>query len=327
MNGEITDCIDAGTEYCPCHLAEAEECILCSQLSGKTFCDCINWKGVCIYQEYMWNGGRARSERKEYLCKVLKKEKPEKDLVIFTLSTSHKIVQDLLHPGSYIFMRNPNNAQFFNTPISIMDTNLEENWIKVAVEIKGIKTKEIDQVIEDESLLIRTPYWNGIFGLKNLYNSKDGTSLIIARGIGQAPMVPVLKKLYSNGNKLITIIDKGDYNDIFVKDFLSLYNCEIIECNTIEKGELSSDLKELIIKLINEEKVNLVHCDGPDILNLKVEELIKDKTKLSCCNNAKMCCGEGVCGSCSARYRDQAVKRLCKVQTEPKNIYGGRIFI
>ena len=140
-------------------------------------------------------------------------------------------------------------------------------------------------------------------------------------------MVPVLKKLYSNGNKLITIIDKGDYNEIFVKDFLSLYNCEIIECNTIEKGDLSSDIKELIIKFIDVEKVNLVHCDGPDILNLKVEELIKDKTKLACCNNAKMCCGEGVCGSCSARYLDQPVKRLCKVQTEPKKIYGGRIFI
>ncbi|NFG18899.1 sulfide/dihydroorotate dehydrogenase-like FAD/NAD-binding protein, partial [Clostridium botulinum] len=49
MEYEIKDCIDAGSEYCPCHLAETGDCILCSQLSGKKFCDCINWKGVCIY--------------------------------------------------------------------------------------------------------------------------------------------------------------------------------------------------------------------------------------------------------------------------------------
>lgn len=47
MDYEVIDCIDAGTEFCPCHLAEEGECILCSQLHGKCFCDCVNWKGVC----------------------------------------------------------------------------------------------------------------------------------------------------------------------------------------------------------------------------------------------------------------------------------------
>lgn len=45
MDYEVIDCIDAGTEFCPCHLAEEGECILCSQLHGKCFCDCVNWKG------------------------------------------------------------------------------------------------------------------------------------------------------------------------------------------------------------------------------------------------------------------------------------------
>ena len=48
MFKETIDCIDAGSEFCPCHLAESGECILCSQLQGSHFCDCLNWKGVCI---------------------------------------------------------------------------------------------------------------------------------------------------------------------------------------------------------------------------------------------------------------------------------------
>jgi NAD(P)H-flavin reductase len=275
----------------------------------------------------MWNGGKAKPQRKNYICKVIKKESPEEDIVIFTLSVSHKLVQDLLHPGSYIFMRNPRTTQFYDTPISVMDTNLEENWIKLAIELKGIKTKNIDKVNEGENMCIRAPFWNGIFGLRNLYNSKNGTSVIVARGIGQAPMVPVLKKLYSNGNKLIVILDKANYKSNFVQQYLKEFQCEVIECNTLENGELSLELKNILSEILGKEKINLVHCDGADILNLKIDEFIQDSAKVSCCNNARMCCGEGVCGSCSARFKGHVVKRLCKVQTEPRNLFEGRRFI
>lgn len=327
MNYEITDCIDAGTDYCPCHLAEVGECILCSQLSGKTFCDCINWKGVCIYQEYVWNGEKAKAQRKNYFCKVLKKEKIEDKGIIFTLLTSHKLAQDLMHPGSYIFMRSPKTTQFYDAPISVMEVNTEENWIKVAIEIKGIKTKTINSIEENENMLIRGPFWNGIFGLKNIYGAKDGVSLIVARGIGQAPMIPVLRKLYSNGNRLIVILDKANYREIFVNDYLINYDCNVIQCNTLDKGELSSELKEVITKCMEENKINVLHCDGPDILNFKLVEFVDGKIKTASCNNARMCCGEGVCGSCSARFKGHVVKRLCKIQTEPKKLFEGRRLI
>lgn len=275
----------------------------------------------------MWNGNKPKQERKSYLCKVIKKEKPEKDLVIFTLLTSHKIAQDLMHPGSYIFMRSPQSLQFYDAPISVMEVNTEENWIKVAIEVKGIKTKGIDKINEGENMLIRAPFWNGVLGLRHLYNVKDGTSVIVARGIGLAPMIPVLRKLYSNGNRLITILDKGNYEDIFVKNYLSSYDCRVIECPTLNNGELSEELKKILSELIQEENVNLVHCDGADILIFKMMEFLQDKVKFSCCNNAKMCCGEGVCGTCSVRYKGHVVKRLCKVQSEPKNLFEGRRLI
>ena len=69
MFKETIDCIDAGTEFCPCHLAESGECILCSQLQGGHFCDCLNWKGVCIYQEFHDNGNKAKEQRKTYTCR------------------------------------------------------------------------------------------------------------------------------------------------------------------------------------------------------------------------------------------------------------------
>ncbi len=327
MKYEIADCIDAGTEYCPCHLAEAGECIICSQLHGKDFCDCLNWKGVCIYKEYYDNGNKPRDQRLTFNCKILNKEVSDDKMILFTILVPHKLAKDLTHPGSYVFLRTPSTMQFYDTPISVMETNLEENTIKVAIEIRGIKTKTIENLKEDNMILLRGPFWNGILGLKNIYSVKDGVSLIIAKGIAMAPTVPVLKYLYGNGNKLIVILDKSPYTSIFIKKYLELYDCEIIECSTISKGTLSSEFKAALSKVLQDHSINLIHCDGPDILHLKMVELIKEQYKMSCSNNTKMCCGEGVCGACSTRYEGRRVKRLCKFQSDPINVFEGRRFI
>lgn len=324
MSYEIRDCIDAGTEYCPCHLAETGDCILCSQLSGSTFCDCINWKGVCIYQEYKWNKSRAKEGRKNYTCEIISKETFDKKVIIFTIRAPHELIKNLTHPGSYVFMRNPRYNQFYDTPISIMDANVEENWFKVAIEIKGVKTKALDLLNGSEKIIIRGPFWNGVLGLRGIFKSKEGTAILVARGIGQAPMVPILKKLYSNGNKIIVIMDKTPYKEILVKRYLEMCDAEVIECRTIEFGELSKEFTGILNDLLEKRDINILHSDGPDILNYKIIEFIDNKVDFSCCNNAKMCCGEGVCGSCSMRYKNHRIKKVCKLQTEPKNIFEGR---
>ncbi|PRR79306.1 Dihydroorotate dehydrogenase B, electron transfer subunit [Clostridium liquoris] len=325
MNYEVRDCIDAGSEYCPCHLAESGECILCSQLRDKNFCDCINWKGVCIYQEFVWNGQKAKEGRKEIQCVLLNKEFIYDDLALFTISVPHKLAKELTSPGSFVFLRNPVSDHFFSTPISIMDVNVEENRIVLALEVKGIKTKNLNLINEGEKILVRGPFWNGILGLKNLYKSKDGTSIVTTRGIGQAPIVPVLKKLYANGNKIYVILDKNPYKDIFIKKYLDLYNCELITTTLIdENGEIASEFKRILLSILKNEQVNIIHSSAADIINYNVLNLIGETIDFSCCNNAKMCCGEGVCGSCSVKNKYFDIERSCKLQIDPRNILEGR---
>ncbi|MFD3157337.1 sulfide/dihydroorotate dehydrogenase-like FAD/NAD-binding protein [Haloimpatiens sp. FM7330] len=315
-------------EGCPCHLAETNECILCSQLRGCKFCDCINWKGVCIYQEYIWNGNKAKEGRKEFECKIINKTYIEKNLLKLTILIPHKLSSNLVSPGSFVFLRTPDSDQFYNTPISIMDLNLEENLIQVAIEIKGIKTKKIDSLNEGENILVKGPFWNGVQGLKNIYKSKDKTSIVVIRGIGQAPSIPVIKKLYSNGNNLIVIVDKGNFSNIFIREHLEKYNCNVFECQVFEKGELTDEFKDLLTDLMENREINLIHVAAQDILIYKILNYVENpEIKFSCCNNAKMCCGEGICGGCTARYKGHKIKRLCKVQTDPRNLFEGRRFI
>lgn len=323
----MKDCIDAGSIYCPCHLSETGDCILCSQLSGKNFCDCINWKGVCIYQEFILNKSKAKEGRKNYLCTIVKKDQVEESLYIFTINASHSLVHDLVYPGSFIFIRNPQCTNYYDTPISIMEADTEQNTLKIAIETKGIKTKSICKLNENEKVLVRGPFWNGILGLNNVYKAKDGVSIVIGRGIGIAPLIPVLKKLHSNENSIIAIIDKIPFNNIFQREYFEKYNSEILECKMLEQGELTNELKNMIKQILKVENVNLIHCDGPDILIYRLMEFVDENIKFSCCNNSKMCCGEGVCGTCSTRYRNHVVKKLCKLQIDPKHVFKERRLI
>lgn len=330
MKGEKIDCIDSGTKFCPCHLAEAGECILCSQLHGECFCDCLNWKGVCIYQGWIANGEKAKEGRKTYTCNILEAELYEKDLLYIKFSLPEDLSLDLMNPGSYIFLRTDENF-YFDVPISIMDCNIDDNTASILIEVRGIKTKRLLTAKANDPLVIRGPYWNGIFGLKNIKNTVNSNCLILARGIGVAPMIPVIKALQKQNNNLNIIIDRAPYKEVYVDDLLSSLNLTYTEANLLETGKLTDKCKAIILDSIEKDNVNLIHCGGADILTFNVmnflDNIKADAVSLSCCNNSKMCCGEGVCGSCTARFAGHVVKRLCKVQSDPRNIFEGRRFI
>ncbi|MGL5379983.1 sulfide/dihydroorotate dehydrogenase-like FAD/NAD-binding protein [Clostridium sp.] len=330
MFREAIDCIDAGSEYCPCHLAESGECILCSQLHGSCFCDCSNWKGVCIYQEFKYNGSKAKPGRKTYSCLVKEKTLYQEDVLLIKFEAPHKLAIDLVKPGSFIFIRT-NEDVYFDVPISIMDSNIENNIVSIMIEVRGIKTKKLLEINEGDEITIRGPYWNGVFGIKNILKQKQQEVVVMARGIGMAPMMPVIKKLISNGNHINLILDKEPYNSIYVEELLKSDNITPIEMTLIDKGKLSEEGRAEIKKLIRDKNISLIHIAGADILTYKVieylDELNREDISLSCCNNVKMCCGEGVCGSCTARFSGHRVKRFCKTQTDPRNVFEGRRFI
>lgn len=330
MNKEKIDCIDCGTEYCPCKLAEAGECILCSQLHGKCFCDCLNWKGVCIYQEFHDNGNKAKEGRKPVTCKVVEKLNLDDGLIMMKFKVPHKLALDLAKPGSYIFIRTDENY-FFDIPISIMDSDVDNNIISVIVEIRGVKTKKLEDIKIDDDIVIRGPYWNGVFGIDNINRQKNGNCLVLARGIGMAPMMPVIKKLIQNNNEMDVYVDKSPFKENFVYDNIKSFDILPRETNLLSSGKLSEEGRFIIRNSIIDKNISFIHLAGADILTYSVieylDELDRSDIKLSCCNNFKMCCGEGVCGACTARFAGHKVKRFCKLQADPRSIFEGRRFI
>lgn len=325
---QLLDCIDAGSDYCPCYLAETGECLICSQLQGKTFCDCKNWKGVCIYQEYVWNGRRMKEQRRNISCELVDKKIVSQDVIIIKIRVNKTMARELNQPGAYVFLRKVDVPGYFDTPMSVMAVNEKEGTADIAVQVRGVKSKALNK--EGDMISLRGPYWNGVLGLKFIKGLRHSSALLVLRGIGQASAVPVARKLRAAGNRVEVILDQGRSGVNFAGiSFLDL-GCKITEKPLLDRKTLQipQETQEYIKARIMDNGIRLVYSGGSDKLNTGMALVLAslpDKVYFACSNNARFCCGEGICGSCHTRLGDGSRVKTCKTQLNPVELFAREV--
>ena len=317
------DCVDVGSEFCPCYLAEINECITCSHLQGKDFCDC-HWRGICIYQEYAMNGYKSKMSRQIFNSQIVEKIRISDNCVIIKLKVTKTLARQLKEPGAYVFLRNKDMKHYFDAPMSIMDTDEQNGYIYIAYQILGAKTKMLDKASKE--IIVRGPYWNGLLGKRYLKAVENENCLVIARGIAQAPANLVIKKLLYNNNKVTFIVDKGSIEKVIITDFIKNLNSENL---LIIQEDIKSDRgKSLIKNNLQTENVKLVFSGGSDVTHAYIIGLIDQKNLnpyIVVTNNNEFCCGEGVCGSCSMFLKNGKSVKTCKTQINIREAIEGRI--
>lgn len=317
------DCIDAGTDYCPCSLAERGECIICSQLKDKVFCDCLNWKGTCIYQEFINNNEKCKKSRSFEKCEIVGREEVRSDLVIFDIRVNNTLARELNNVGAFVFLKNPKEGDYYSTPISIMESNIFKNIIKVAIKINGVKTKSLKEC--EDKIFVKGPYWNGIQGAKYIKNLKNKNCLIIARGVAAAPAVFAARKLTYNSNQVYVLLDPGRSQENFTKPYFRRHGCivEDLKLCGIE-GFLTMESKMMLERLIRKWNFKTIVLAGSDEfyrMTMAYIYNIDPYVNFATVNNSTMCCGEGICGSCQVKGNNKDKIKSCKQQYNPVEIF------
>lgn len=306
-------CIDASSKYCPCELADTLNCISCSHLQGKDYCDC-NWNGVCILNEYYMNNMKSKGFRELYEGVVVDKNNIGDNLFLLKIETDIDLIVELNTIGSYVFINKFNSKPYYNTPMSILYT--EKNHIYIAYHEIGPKTTGI---VKGNKLSIKGPFFNGIIGKEKLSNIKNSVILVVGRSIGQSSIVIPIKKLKERNNKIYVFLDKGKANSLYSLDFLWNENLNIEEINLFTKeGE------EKLLEFLNENTVDIIFSAGSDMLHRKIKSIIEKieiNAKWFVTNNNILCCGEGICGSCIRKINNGDRVKTCKTIINPMNFY------
>ncbi len=157
-----------------------------------------------------------------------------------------------------------------------------EDKIAFTFQAKGPFTDELAKLKKGDKIGIRGPYGNG-FKIKN-------NALVIAGGIGVAPLLPLIKRLKAPD----VIVGAKTKSELLFK----IKNSKI----TTDDGSLGfrGFTTELFKELLKKKKYNTVYTCGPELMIKKVFDICEEN-KIECQASLEryMKCGFGICDQCS----------------------------
>lgn len=311
------DCVDYGSEYCPCILAETGHCVVCSRVNGSDNCDCrIYGGGFCVLEELNRNNGKAKPFRQTYKCSVITVIK-HNDFIFMRLNVPSDLEYEVKVPGSFVFMRT-NENNWFDTPISVQYDECLVGSIGVYILTCGIKTEYFANLKVGDTVFLRGPFTSGLLGKRELQSQKNGKCLVFAKGVALMPSISVINYLKKQGNDVKIFVDECSFPKEYLKIHLDLYelNSEPIVL-VDENGILTEIAKNTICNFVNNGG-ELIHIGTSEyVIHLITDylKLIQAKhVRITCCNNEKMCCGEGICGACTSTKSSRRTVHSCKEQ-------------
>lgn len=308
----VMRCIDVNSQQCPCLLADTNHCFICSHLKGEAVCDC-DWTGKCILHERHWQVPRKPSDthcRREVETTLVTKRRINENIFIVESEVGAELAQQLDQIGSFVFLRQAADLEMCNFPVGIMDVN--GGIITMVIERIGPKSSRVLQQT-DVRVLIRGPYRNGVLGQPWIDSTKYGTILAAIGGLGQANALMLAKQVLANNNKVTFVVAPGQAGSVFVAGELSKMGVDVITVPSMRR-EGFARLQELF-----SEQVDLLLSAGPDDLHYALIEAMHASGynyPMAVTNNATMCCGEGICGSCAKKTKSGEWIRTCKIQLD-----------
>lgn len=212
-------------------------------------------------------------------------------------------------------------------PISI--SGIENELIMHTIRFVGAVTKMISKMGENQIIGLRGPYGNP-WPMKE---SEDKDILIVAGGIGLAPLRPVIMEVKNNREKygrLIILYGARTPEDLLYKrefeEYSRIKDCELHV--TVDRGEEKwignvGVVTTLIPKVDIDPKNTIAMVCGPEIMmKFTVKDLIKRKipeTMIYISMERRMRCGIGQCGHCQVGpffvCKDGPVFQLTKIKS------------
>lgn len=323
MKNRQLDCIDAGSEHCPCYLAQTEDCLICGRLSGKQSCADCHWQGVCVYNEFQQSGGRIASPRREFSAPVAEKKEYADDVTVFVLDVGRGFAGKCSWPGSYVFLRAPGERDFYDTPVSVMRADADRGQIHLAVKQIAAKTKALLRA--QDALQVRGVYRNGIQGVKAVDPrwQKGASVLLLAKGIGLAPAVMIADTLNAR-NQVDLIVDTEKISRELVTDYVTVSAAEAAAPNdpaavrSLQFESLSALLADGRLKsLLAAGQYQSVAVLASDYYVQTIPPIVREclpDAAAAVSGNFRLCCGEGICGACSVEYAGGETLKMCKCQ-------------
>ena len=211
-------------------------------------------------------------------------------------------------PGQFVNIRVSDNlVPLLRRPISIH--GVKAHKVKVIYEVLGKGTQILSTRKPGELLDIIGPLGNG-FSYRHLIKPKVGKNILIAGGMGVAPLVFLAGKLKLS--KPLVLIGAGTKKDILCAQEFKSLGCEL-KIATLDgslgfKGKVTDLLKIVLEKT---KPRDLFSCGPQGMLKVVSEIARENKINAQISLEEHMSCGIGACLGCVVATKT-GYKTVCK---------------
>ena len=211
-----------------------------------------------------------------------------------------------VRPGHFIMARLDEHGE--RIPLTVADFNASQGTVTVVIQAVGKTTIEMATLRQGDFILD----FIGPLGLPSHIRELDGTVVLVAGGLGVAPIFPQLREYKSAGNRTISIVGFRNRDLMFWEDQFREFSDELIvttdDGSYGRKGFVSHALADV---LGVENDVREVVAIGPLPMMKACCEVTRPSgipTIVSL--NSIMVDGTGMCGSCRVTV-DGKMKFAC----------------
>jgi NAD(P)H-flavin reductase len=222
--------------------------------------------------------------------KIVEKKQLSENVFMFVVEAP--LIAKSRKPGNFVILRIGEKGE--RVPLTIVDSDLERGTIKLIVQQVGASTMKLCKLNEGDFLTDLV----GPLG-KPTKVAKIGTLLAMGGGVGNAPLLPIVKAFKEAGNRVVTVLAARTKDLIILEDELRKYSDDVIimtdDGSYGKKGVVTVGAEEVIQR----EKVDECIAIGPAIM-MKFAAALTKKYNIptQCSLNTIMVDGTGMCGAC-----------------------------
>ncbi len=189
---------------------------------------------------------------------------------------------------------------FFDTSFELIPGQFVMVWIRgvdeipmalsyenaITVQKVGPATSALFDLNECDSMGIRGPFGNG-------FDIKTGRILLIAGGVGAAPLAPLAEKAGTSGANITTLLGSKTKEELLFRKRFDAAGDVRIATDDGSEGK-HGYVTQLLDDIKNYDQI---YCCGPEIMMKKVlDKVTPSKSQFSLHRYIK--CGLGICGAC-----------------------------
>ncbi|KLI27952.1 dihydroorotate dehydrogenase [Brachyspira hyodysenteriae] len=198
---------------------------------------------------------------------------------------------------------------FLRRPISLH--YIDNDILEFYYQVKGEGTEYLSKLKENDTINIQGPLGNGFD--TNINNKKI---LIVAGGMGIAPIKLLIEKLNNSNNSITLIMGGADSSAIKIMDRLDTNNIDLHittddgsvgdKCNTVDKTK----------ELLKEKTFDIIYTCGPTVMMKALIKVAKENNILCYASlEERMACGVNACLGCNIEIKDEksgyTLKKVC----------------